>query len=336
MTIVKVGASRGEEFDFNYETYGHGPEKLIMIMGFLTPGNKWKRQLEFLNQFYNELEICIFDNRGVGLTATPKSSITTKAMALDIVDLLDHLGWEQAHVLGISMGGMIAIELAHTAPKRIKSLVLAVTHAGSMAPARGMAAITRTLFERSVAKRGEILLEILYSADYLSKIHYQQSDKTNKQVLLEDYIESQKSDPQPGLSAVAGHIRAVMTHSVSAKRLAQIKASQIPILIMTGTKDDLVKSSNSFQLSKILEPVDFVVYEGSGHCINIENYDQFNDTIISHFRKYFTSSTSTTTVETTIETTPSSLVVGDSDNDNSTSITISIEENQIINPETEA
>ncbi|KAF2075411.1 hypothetical protein CYY_003290 [Polysphondylium violaceum] len=328
MPIVKVGASRGEEFNFSYETYGRGQEKLILIMGFLTPGSKWKRQLEFLEQFYDEIEVCIFDNRGVGSTGTPKSSFTTKEMARDVVELMDHLQWDQAHVLGVSMGGMISIELAHYAPKRIKSLILAVTHAGSMAPAKGMAHITRTLFERSVTKRAEILLEILYSATYLAQPHLTQTDKTNKQVLIEDYIESQKTDPQPTLPAVAGHIRAVMTHRVSEKRLNEIKESKIPILIMTGTKDDLVKSSNSYHLSKVLEPVDFIVYENSGHCINIENYDDFNNAIISHFRKYYS-----TSLPSTATTTTNSQSV-DSDE---TSITINTaSENITINPETEA
>jgi len=292
MPIIKIGKSRGEEFDFFYETFGHGygNEKVILIHGFLTAGYKWKRQIEYFKQFYNEFEICVFDNRGVGSSGTPKSKFTTKEMALDILELMDHLGWDKVHVVGASMGGMVALELAHTAPKRIKSLVLAVTHAGSMPPLISMMNFTKISIENNLEKKTELLLELLYSPQFLN---------ANKSSLMAEHIADATRDRKPTMAAELGHLRCVMTHKVSDKRLKEIKASKIPILIITGSLDNLVKTSNSHHLSKILEPVDFVVFEGCGHALHVEKNDDFNQCITKHFRQH-SSNTTTNTITTTI------------------------------------
>ncbi|KAF1778258.1 Alpha/Beta hydrolase fold [Phytophthora cactorum] len=67
-------------------------------------------------------------------------------MAEDMLALLDHIGWEQAHVVGYSMGGMISLELAHMAPGRVKSLSLLCTTRGRYLPVcNGVMPMTRTL-----------------------------------------------------------------------------------------------------------------------------------------------------------------------------------------------
>ncbi|MCO5578308.1 hypothetical protein L7F22_049959 [Adiantum nelumboides] len=74
----------------------------------------------------DDIHVCAFDNRGVGKSSTPKkkSEYTTKIMALDALDLMDHLGWRKAHVFGHSLGAMIACKLAAMFPDRVASLAL--------------------------------------------------------------------------------------------------------------------------------------------------------------------------------------------------------------------
>jgi pimeloyl-ACP methyl ester carboxylesterase len=75
----------------------------------------------------------IYDNRGCGRSSSPLTfEYTTAQMAKDALELIDYLGWAQCHVVGISMGGMIALEFALLARGRILSLTLMVTHAGGM------------------------------------------------------------------------------------------------------------------------------------------------------------------------------------------------------------
>ncbi|KAF2075410.1 hypothetical protein CYY_003289 [Polysphondylium violaceum] len=293
MTIIKIGAKRGEEFNFFYQTFGNGIEKVILIHGFLTQGNKWKRQIEFLEQ-QQDFEICIFDNRGVGQTDNPKSKITTKEMALDVVDLMDHLGWSQAHVVGASMGGMIALELAHHAPKRIKSLVLAVTGAGDTPPMSAVVNFSKSMIEKQADKKVELFLQLLHSPAYLA---------ANRERLMAERLLQAETDPEPSMSATMGHLRAVLTHKVSSKRLADIKASKIPILVVTGSLDNLVKTSNSYHLSKALQPVDFIVYNNCGHAIHIERTNEFNNDILKHMRAYSFNNSTPTSITTSISST---------------------------------
>ncbi len=96
----------------NYEVHGDG-EPLIMINGLADDLSSWAYQTE---EFARHFKVIIFDNRGIGGTDKPEGRYTTAEMAADARGLLNHLGIERAHVLGVSMGGMIAQEFALAYP----------------------------------------------------------------------------------------------------------------------------------------------------------------------------------------------------------------------------
>ena len=106
-----------------YEEYGQGPP-LVMILGLGQNVATWSFQIPELS---NRLRLIVFDNRDCGKSSRCLEGYTTKTMAQDIIGLMDHLGIDQAHILGISMGGMIAQQVGLTAPERVKSLILAST-----------------------------------------------------------------------------------------------------------------------------------------------------------------------------------------------------------------
>ncbi|KAK5579681.1 hypothetical protein RB653_009366 [Dictyostelium firmibasis] len=306
MPICKIGKSRGCEFDMYYEIHSsgnnnnnhingekdnknykrdNGKDKVVLVMGFLTQGILWYKNLEEFTKDEN-YEYLIFDNRGVGRTGNPTTSYSSSAMAMDLLDLMDHLQWENAHVVGVSMGGMISLELAHLAPQRIKSLALVVTHAGSLAPARGIWGITQTIFIRDHRKRALVLAGILYSKPYLTQQSKTDPSRTNLDMFVEKYLKDMETAKPPSISALYGHIRTVNTHKVSKKRLLEIK-ERIggPITIITGTHDDLVDPTGSHYLNSILSPIEFVIFNGSGHSVNIENYQEFHDAISRNFKR---------------------------------------------------
>ena len=84
----------------------------------------------FPERFARIRRVITFDNRGAGETSAPRGGYTTRQMAEDALGLLDQLGVDKAEVLGVSMGGMIAQELALLAPGRIEKLVLGCTTCG--------------------------------------------------------------------------------------------------------------------------------------------------------------------------------------------------------------
>jgi pimeloyl-ACP methyl ester carboxylesterase len=108
----------------NYRVAGHG-EPLVMIMGFSAGRIGWVPQVHFFKKYYR---VITFDNRGAGRSDKPPGPYSTGMMADDTVKLMDVLGIEKAHVMGLSMGGMIAQELAINYPQRVMKLVLASTY----------------------------------------------------------------------------------------------------------------------------------------------------------------------------------------------------------------
>ena len=113
------------QVDVHYELGGtiHGP-RLLFIQGVGVIGEGWRPQVLELNGYFQTL---VFDNRGIGRSQPCRGPISIEAMADDARALLDEVGWESAHVIGHSMGGVIAQQLALDCPKRISSLSLLCT-----------------------------------------------------------------------------------------------------------------------------------------------------------------------------------------------------------------
>lgn len=114
----------------------------------------------------------IFDNRGCGRSSTPRTlQYTTTQMAKDTLALIEHLNWHQCHVVGVSMGGMIGLELALLAPHKLLSLSVLATHAGGLcaqAPLVGIRHLLRSVLIRDEDLQIQNALEMLYSQKTLA------------------------------------------------------------------------------------------------------------------------------------------------------------------------
>ncbi|KAF9741881.1 hypothetical protein PMIN06_008006 [Paraphaeosphaeria minitans] len=131
---VAVAQGRGGPLNIAYEVHGHGNIHLVFVMGLGGMKYAWQRQTkDFAHTQGEKYSVLTLDNRGIGESDKPMFRYSTSEMAKDVIEVMDHVGWtgkRDCHVVGISMGGMIAQEMAMLIPERICTFSLVSTAAG--------------------------------------------------------------------------------------------------------------------------------------------------------------------------------------------------------------
>lgn len=255
MPRVRVG-----DIEMHYVEVGTG-DPLVLIMGFGGDHLAWGFQVPVFAQHYR---VITFDNRGVGQTDAPDHPYTTRMMADDVAGLLDVLGIERAHILGLSMGGMIAQEFALAHPRRTRTLQLHCTYAR---PDRYMLALTqtwrtlRTTLTREESLRA-IALWLFAPATY-----------NERPELVEMIVQTSLANPHP--QTLTGFLRqsdAVRTHDA----LDRVPALRCPILVSVADEDILVPPRFSRELAAAIVGAKFHVIPGAGHGCLWERPEAFN------------------------------------------------------------
>ncbi|KAI8090185.1 Alpha/Beta hydrolase protein [Gilbertella persicaria] len=258
------------------------------MLGLNTSCLGWEKQAKYLAET-GKYTVLIFENRGMGLSDTPSGLYSTSQMAHDVIDLLDHLDWkDKVHVDGVSMGGMIALELATTWPERVASLVLTSTTSGRQIPPwKAVTTLTRLMTISDPKLKIGTALELVYPAEWLDDKPTEPDMvqfETNRDMSVSLFLARlDRSRPQT-LAGNIGQTAACLRHYVSDQRLLKIKESGIPVLVVTGTWDNLVNPKNSHHLSRVLGcPLE--IFEGSGHGLPGEQPVRYNQLIDNHFSK---------------------------------------------------
>ncbi len=244
-----------------YEEAGAG-DPLVLIMGFGGDHLAWAFQVPaFVEAGYRVLT---FDNRGVGQTDSPDHPYTTAMMAADTARLLDALGIEQAHVLGASMGGMIAQELALGFPARVRSLQLHCTYAR---PDRYMTSLVTSW--RSV----RMALDPEASMRAFALWLFAPATYDERPEFVEAVIQGALANPYP--QSLTGFVRqgeAVATHD-TLDRLASIRC---PVLVAVAEDDVLVPSRFSRAIAARIPDAELATVPGAGHVYFWERPEAFN------------------------------------------------------------
>jgi 3-oxoadipate enol-lactonase len=235
----------------------HGPDSappLVLLegMGGDIPG--WRRNIPHLAARYR---VVVYDLRGNGRSDKPDEPMTMGMFAEDTLALLDHLGVSSAHLYGQSFGGMVGLQLALTHPGRVRSLVLAATHAG---PHRA----SRLGLQAHVPKDKPYLA--LYSADFA---------KTHPAHVEEDIlVGSQNSQP-----AYAGRRQWEAMQGWDAwDRLGEVGC---PVLVLHGTEDRLVSVENAERLAAAIPGARLVLLEGAGHLYHSEQAEASDSAVLA-------------------------------------------------------
>ena len=235
--------------------------RLLLINGLGSDHLEWLHQLPV---FASHVRVVVFDNRGTGNTDVPPGPYTTAQMADDAASLLRALGIPRAHVLGVSLGGMIAQEVALRHPGLVDGLVLGCTGPGgklSIHPSpEAMAAFARASGEDREAELRR-MLPFLYTDACIRE----------RPEEIEGFIRRRLDHPSPPEGYLA-QLSAAVTHDASS-RLEKVQART---LVITGDADRLVNWENSLRLAGRIPGAKLVVLSGAPHRLFAETADAFN------------------------------------------------------------
>jgi len=264
--------ARVNGINISYKVEGAG-EPLILIIGFAGTWMAWIFQRPAFRKYF---QVITFDNRGVGGSDKPSGPYSMRAMADDTIGLMDHLGIDKAHILGVSMGGYIAQELAINYPERVRKLVLGCTLAGE----------DETGGHSSEYFRG-LGLEEGCSHDEWRSVAAGKVLSTDLSLAFNSRLYRMIIAPLSGVIArlvasegVAAQFEAIVGHD-TLDRLHMIEA---PTLVITGTQDRLIRPSSSEVLASRIPNARLVRVEGGPHAFFVGMRGRFNREVLDFLR----------------------------------------------------
>ena len=256
----------------SYQVFGSQGPPVLFIMGFGMPGAVWGPQVDELQ---SDHRCCHYDHLGVGESDRGPFLRTIPAMADDAVRILDDLSWDQAHVVGVSMGGMIAQELALRSADRCQSLTLVATHGGapvaSLPTLRGMRFFVQGLFGGQ-KNRMRSLPRLLYPDEFLESIG---------PTAIRSHLDVRLGHP-PALRTVLGQLYAVWRHSTES-RLPEI---QMPTLLVRPGKDILIRPTQTDRLAQRIPNARVLRFDDSGHGVTFQKAAELNAALREHFGQH--------------------------------------------------
>ncbi|MDA8142167.1 MAG: alpha/beta hydrolase [Desulfobacteraceae bacterium] len=258
MPYTKAG-----DIQLYYEEHGKG-EPLVLIAGAGMDSRGWGAQTE---AFAQKFRVIVFDHRGSGRSEAPKQPYSIDMLTHDTANLLKAMGVESAHILGLSMGGMIAQQLAIEHPQVVKRLILAASTAhGRSINAYFAGVVKRWERERTrVDQRIKEMLPLQFTPGFL---------RNKATVGMLTFLIKNDRYPQ-AVDALSRQVDAALAFDCR-DRLAQITA---PTLILAAREDINAPVALSEELQRLIPKARLAVIDGA-HGFNLENPRLFNREVL--------------------------------------------------------
>jgi 3-oxoadipate enol-lactonase len=252
--------SRLSYADLFHEEKGQG-EPLVFLNGLSGDHLYWRSQFRVFGKHYRCLAV---DNRDVGQSSYADAPYTIRELAGDVIEWMEHLALPPAHVVGLSLGGAIAQELALAVPGRVKSLVLMNTLARADEWFRGTLRAFQ-LVRRQVADTAAFFDAIL--PGWVSHRFFDASERVSwLRVLL-------RQNPHPQrLDGFLHQLEALSGHDVGER----LRGLDCPVLVLAGEDDCVAPVRYSRQIQQAIPQARLVVLSGVGHAPPLEDAGQFN------------------------------------------------------------
>jgi 3-oxoadipate enol-lactonase len=248
--------------EIHYDVHGEG-DPLVCVHGLACDRRAWALQIE---PFSQQFQAVFFDNRDVGQSSQATDDYSTADMAQDVLALADHLGLESFHLLGISLGGMVSQQVALTAPERVRSLTLAVTHGGVQKAGRLRGRLLGS-YATHLPREDQVdnLLYLCYTEAFFENDAMYDFMRT---ALLEN--------PYPQApEAFARQAAAGANHDVR-DRLDELT---MPVHVIGAERDLMIPVWKSRELASLIPGSKLTIIEGQGHGVMWEGAGEFNSAV---------------------------------------------------------
>ena len=301
------GKALNQDIEIYYRDYGPiDAEPILLVQGLGGQLVNWPQHLiEFLIE--NNFRPIVFDNRDTGLSTRIdsdsfsdekrsntivrsyiryylrlpiESEYTIDDMANDAIAVLDELIISQAHVLGISMGGMIAQILASTHSDRTKTFTLIASTASTPSPLNGPTRkVRKLLMDRTKNPNSTIDQRVNRTRKIFSEIGYQGIDLNT-----DEFYQDISSSIKRGGNDDTGFGRQLTAILGSENRLDKVKSIKAPTLIIHGKEDPLIKVKNAYKTNKLIKDSKLIVISDMRHLIEPPVFDQFKQDLLKHLK----------------------------------------------------
>ncbi len=252
-----------------YFTAGSSGSRVLLVMGFGMRASVWKPQIDALERDHR---LCAFDNRGIGASEGAPGAYTMSLLARDALRVMDAVGFERAHLVGVSMGGMIAQEMALAAEHRFESLALIATHAGGplarIPAAEGIRSFVRAQVG-SPSARLAALTDLLYPPGFVASFD-------------RGALERRMAETVGGRArheTLLSQLAAIGRHDTR-RRLGRLR---LPTLVVRPGKDILVRPSCSDELARRIPHARVLRLDDAGHGCIFQSAAPLAEALRAHF-----------------------------------------------------
>ena len=254
------------EIELDYERSGEGPP-LLAIMGMSGTYLHWGEP--FLERLRESFEVIVYDHRGVGSSTRLEGPVTISEMAADAAGLIRGLGLDSVHLLGISMGGMVAQELVLGEPELVRTLTLGCTYCGGPGSSLSPTA-------------GERLYEAMASGDRVRALRaayeLNLSPGAAADIDLWERFQSIAAERAVAVQVIMAQLAACAAHDTQ-ERLPTVGA---PTLVIHGSADEMIPVENGRLIASLIPQARLEIMDGTGHLFFWEEPARSAELLRSH------------------------------------------------------
>ena len=299
------GIALNGDLEIYYRDYGpKDAEPILLVQGIGGQLINWPEHLiDFLLE--NNFRPIVYDNRDTGLSSRIpsdsfsdakrdntivknyiryylrlpiKSDYTLDDMAVDGVSVLDKLDISEAHILGVSMGGMIAQIIVSSHPERTKTFTLISSTASTPSPFNGPTRkVRKLLMNRTKNPNSTVDERVERSRKIFTEIGYQGIDLNT-----EEFYNNVYESIERGGKDDTGFGRQLNAILASQNRIDKVKSISAPTLIVHGLEDPLIKVKNAYRTNKLIKGSKLIIIDDMRHLIEPPVFDQFKEDLLEH------------------------------------------------------